>query len=251
MIGVIATSVGVVAGIQQFTASARLRRLSTWVTETLPSETNEGRSATLMDMRALATARLVGRRYVPDHMFLPGVFWGLLGLGLSVAAIDSASNWTYPLFVTTASAALMALHLPGALILYRERNRITRDYLKGVHPIQAPQLPLAADADPIEALTGTNRLTRAHRGKGRPTRGDRLVSLFVALALHVGVGGLAWSLMGPSSPGFVVAVGVVGTLMVLSFAPAIWDSAITLEDVHQVREADESAVSSDPDDLAR
>lgn len=250
MIGVIATSVGVVAGIQQFTASARLRHLSTWVTETLPGEPNEGRAATLMDMRSLATARLVGRRYVPDHMFLPCVFWCLAGLGLTVTAIDSASNWRYPVFLAFVSTVLMALHLPGALLLHRERQRITRDYLNGVHPIQAPQLPIAADADPVEAFTGSNRLTRTHRGKGRPTRRDRLISLFVALGSHIGVGGLAWGLTGPSSPSVVVAAGAISTLMVLSLAPAIWDSAITLEDVHQLREADKSPVSSDRDNPA-
>ncbi len=130
VLAVAVSGVGLVVTIEQVTLRARLRK--TIETSKALAEHEEGeRKAILTSIHDVAVARLTAGWLIPGWRFAEAGFW-LLGAPLALGITTyreglTSQTWTF------AFAALVMLGLSNrrALRLVLERQRITRQYLRG------------------------------------------------------------------------------------------------------------------------
>lgn len=141
VVGLIGASVAALVAVEQLTLPARLRRLEAWARTAAESEDDDARKAVLVRIRSNATARLVAGHHVPAAYLVEGVFWtalGLLILQQSIREPEHASPWILVpfVFVSVATAVRRSIRV------YRERQRIAREFAAGMDEIKPPALDM-------------------------------------------------------------------------------------------------------------
>jgi hypothetical protein len=200
VVALVATSVGVMAAIEQLTLRARLRRTAELAQALSGHENDPERQTVLRSIHDVAVARLVSGWLLP--------WWRFSELAVSFLAGPVPVGWTIAangwsglsLIVTVASFIYLALASRRGVRLYLERQRVAREYLSGAK-ITPPHI------DILHLMEGG-------------TRAEFVVGLLVSAGTTLaaaGVGTLVHS--GPNSE-WGIAFVVCG--LIIAWSPSNW-----------------------------
>lgn len=130
-VGALAALTAVLAGLAQFTAGAKARRLLAWTTEALEIEPDATRQAILRDVMRRTQGRLLAAHYVASWRFVEPALWTLLApWSLFNAAHRADSLWSLITSIL-ASATFLALPYRRGIRLYAERYRVMHQFSEG------------------------------------------------------------------------------------------------------------------------
>lgn len=191
VLAALASLVGVVVAIDQFTLRARMRRIVTWTTELLDVEEDPQRVDALTLIRDRAAASMVASTLLPIRHVAEGVVW--LAAGGFIVTMSFVRQEEVGQVVATVAAAFFAsqMGVRRAIRMYVERERVKAEYLEGAKVV----------------LPRTDMLAKIEGG----TRSEfGWAALFIAgfLGLAFGIG---WFIAGERSfwPVGVVIIGIV------------------------------------------
>jgi hypothetical protein len=200
MVALVATSVGVIAAIEQLTLRARLRRTAELAHILAEQEDNQRRRTVLRSVHDVAVARLASGWLVPWWRFTQFALLFVLG-PLAVGWLAAQGGWIGSLaWLILTNFLLVGIMARRGVRLYLERQRVARDYIAGAE-VAPPRLGM------LELMEG-GAVGKEYVVAALISAGTTLVGVSVGLLIH------------DPNAGWTILLIVVG--LAISWFPADW-----------------------------